>query len=39
MNIVMKEGKGKLKPLKNLMKKNEICIMKYIDKIATIINH
>ena len=33
INIVMKEGKGKLKHLKNLMKENEICTMKYIDKI------
>ena len=34
INIVMKEGKGKLKHLKNLMKENEICTMKYIDKIC-----
>ena len=34
INIVMKEGKGKLKHLKNLMKENEICTMKYVDKIC-----
>ena len=34
MNIVMKEGKGKLKHFKNLMKENEICTMKYNDKIC-----
>ena len=34
MDIVMKEEKGKLKHLKNLMKENEICTMKYIDKIC-----
>ena len=33
INIVTKEGKDKLKHLKNLMKENEICTMKYIDKI------
>ena len=30
----MKEGKGRLKQLKNLMKENEICTMKCIDKIC-----
>ena len=34
IKIVMKEGKGKLKHLKNLMKENEICTKKYIDKIC-----
>ena len=32
--IVKKEGEGKLKHLKNLMKENEICTIKYIDKIC-----
>ena len=34
ISIVMKDGKGKLKHLKNLMKENDICTMKYIDKIC-----
>ena len=33
INIVMKEGKSKLKHLKNLLKENEICTIKYIDAI------
>ena len=34
MSIVMKEGKDKLKHFKNLMKDNEICTMKCIDKVC-----
>ena len=34
INIFMKEGKGKLKHLKNLMKENEICTIKCINKIC-----
>ena len=34
INIFMKEGKGKLKHFKNLIKENEICTMKCIDKIC-----
>ena len=34
INIVMKEGKGKLKHFKNQMKENEICTVKYIDKVC-----
>ena len=33
INIVMKEGNGKSKHFKNLMKENEICTMKCIDKV------
>ena len=33
INIVMKEGKGELKHFKNLMKGNEMCTMKCIDKV------
>ena len=33
INIVMKEGKGNLKHLKNHLQENEICTMKYMNKI------
>ena len=34
INIVMKEGNGKLKHIKNIIKENEICTMKCIDKVC-----
>ena len=34
INIIMKEGKGKLKCFKNLIKVNEICTMKCMGKIC-----
>ena len=34
IDILIKEGKGELEHLKNLMKENEICTTKCVDKIC-----
>ena len=34
IDILMKEGKGELKHLKNLMKEHEMCTIKCVDKIC-----